>query len=245
MKHLQIHLYALCLNEDRMLPFFFRHYEGIVDRFFIFDTGSNDGSLDILRNHPKVELRSIKLIGESFIIDALHCYNSYWKNSRNKADWVIVCNIDEHMHHENLRTYLEECSDKGITLIQPEGFEMVSKEFPKVDQPLCQQVRRGVREILYDKPQLFQPDVIKEINFTPGRHHANPEGDIRIPLKREVKLLHYKYLGDEYLIKRFSELRKGLREYDIAQKWGVQYTWNEQQKIQHLRKLLEISVDVL
>jgi hypothetical protein len=245
MNQLRIHLYALCLNEERMLPFFFQHYENIVDRFFIFDNGSNDNSLEILRNHPKVDLKSISFHGTSFVLSALIFYNTCWKESRNKADWVIVCNIDEHIHHENLRTYLDECSEKGYTLIKPEGFEMVSKEFPKADQPLRQQIRRGVREIAFDKPQLFQPNSIKEINFLPGRHNAKPEGNIQLPPNSEVKLLHYKHLGYEYFIQRLSELREGLKENDRTRNFGRQYDWDEKQKIQHLQRLLEISVDVV
>ncbi len=41
----EVHLYALCWNDRRMLPHFFKHYGCLVDRFCIFDNGSTDGSL--------------------------------------------------------------------------------------------------------------------------------------------------------------------------------------------------------
>src|ERR1043165_4480886 len=41
-----------------MLAFFFRHYERWVDRFYIYDDGSTDGTLDYLYAKPNVELRS-------------------------------------------------------------------------------------------------------------------------------------------------------------------------------------------
>ena len=50
-------LYTLCWNEADMLPFFFNHYDTWVDRYYIHDDGSTDGSLDILHAHPKVEVR--------------------------------------------------------------------------------------------------------------------------------------------------------------------------------------------
>ena len=46
---LRVHLYAQCWNEGFMLPYFFRHYDSFVDRYVIFDDGSNDRSLAILR----------------------------------------------------------------------------------------------------------------------------------------------------------------------------------------------------
>ena len=53
-----IHLYTITWNEMAMLAFFFRHYESWVDRFFIYDDGSTDGTLDYLRGKPNVELLS-------------------------------------------------------------------------------------------------------------------------------------------------------------------------------------------
>ena len=34
---LTVHVYAQCWNEVEMLPFFFRHYDGLVDQYFIYD----------------------------------------------------------------------------------------------------------------------------------------------------------------------------------------------------------------
>ena len=48
-----IHLYTLCWNDRRMLPHFFRHYSFLVDRFFVFDNGSTDGSLQLLAENER------------------------------------------------------------------------------------------------------------------------------------------------------------------------------------------------
>ncbi len=55
-----IHHYAACWNEAPMLDFYFRHYDGLVDRFFIYDDGSEDGSVELLQQHPKVTLRQLE-----------------------------------------------------------------------------------------------------------------------------------------------------------------------------------------
>ena len=49
-----VHLYAQCWNDEWILPFFFRHYDGLVERYVIYDDGSTDGTLALLRAHPKV-----------------------------------------------------------------------------------------------------------------------------------------------------------------------------------------------
>ena len=64
---LKIHLYCLCWNDARMLPYFFRHYDDIVERYFIFDNGSTDGSLALLDSHPRVETTHFEVPGDSFV----------------------------------------------------------------------------------------------------------------------------------------------------------------------------------
>ena len=43
-----VHLHALCWNEERLLPYFFRHYDDIVDRYYVYNHGSTDRSVELL-----------------------------------------------------------------------------------------------------------------------------------------------------------------------------------------------------
>ena len=49
---MRVHFYALRWNDARRLGFFFRHYNPFVTRYTIFDGGSDDGNLEILRAYP-------------------------------------------------------------------------------------------------------------------------------------------------------------------------------------------------
>src|SRR3954464_14981979 len=105
-----IHLYAICWNEERMLPYFFRHYERWVERFVIYDNGSTDSSLALLRARPDVELRAFPWTHpDSFVLSQRALQNTCWKESRGKADWVIVTAIDEHIHRSRMLPYLRAC----------------------------------------------------------------------------------------------------------------------------------------
>ena len=121
-KHMIVHVYALCWNEEKMLPYFFKHYDNIADQYFIFDNDSTDNSLSMLRSHPKVITDRFEIKGNSVIKSAQDLFNQFWKKSRGKADWVIICDADEHLYHSNLRTYLQECTSNGITLVVPTGY---------------------------------------------------------------------------------------------------------------------------
>jgi Glycosyl transferase family 2 len=76
-----VHLYALCWNEERLLPFFFQHYNPIVSRYFIYDHDSTDRSRQILKAHPNVTLRQFEVCGDSYVSSASQFYNHAWKQS--------------------------------------------------------------------------------------------------------------------------------------------------------------------
>lgn len=242
---MKIHVYAICWNEEKMLPFFFNYYDNIVDQYFIYDNGSTDRSLSILKAHPKVNIDSFVVDGDSLVMSAMDLFNQFWKRSKGKADWIIVCDLDEHLYHPDLRSYLEKCQSEGKTLVIPAGYEMVSDFFPNSTDLLHETIREGVRTHLYDKPQIFNPNEIEEMNFAPGRHSASPVGNIVSPPTMEVCLLHYKYLGFEYVNARHLTLKQGLRKNDIAHAQGVQYLWNEQYRLGQYLGLKNAATRVL
>ncbi len=189
-----------------MIPFFLRHYEPLVERMFIFDNGSTDRSRELLKQSKKVELGQFDR-GDSFNLTHNILTNSCWKQSRGRADWVMIVDIDEFLYHPRLLDYLAECQQSGVTIIHPRGMEMVSADFPHRVCDLPRTVRRGVPSHYMDKLAAFNPDAIDEINYGPGRHTTAPQGRVVYPPKRETKLLHYKHLGSEYFVARMSELR--------------------------------------
>src|ERR1700728_5159659 len=217
-------LFCLCWNDARMLPFFFRHYDPIVDQYYIFDNGSTDGSLSLLENHGRVVITHFDVPGNSFVDEERRLGDTIWRNS--SADWVIITDIDEHIYHPNLNQYLQQCTDEGMTAIQSIGYEMVSDRFPTGTEPLVEQVTIGTRSNGHDRLCIFNPREIAETNFTVGRHEAEPTGRVVWPAYPQVLLLHYKQLGVDYPIARSAELRKGLGEGDLEKSWGIHYTWS-------------------
>jgi hypothetical protein len=218
-----MHLYCLCWNEAPMLPHFFRHYDPLVDRYFVFDDGSTDGSVDLLRQHPKVSLRTFECAGDSFVDCARAFYDSAWQESRGRADWVMLVNIDEHLHHPQGRDYFRRCLRSGYTILPAKGYEMVSDRFPDETGPLHAVVRNGIPAPGLNKLCAFSPDAITHIGYSVGRHKAVPEGHVVAPSRTKLKLLHYKYLGESYVIERYAQLRERMRHGDRARQLGRHY----------------------
>jgi hypothetical protein len=221
----KIDLYCLCWNDARMLPYFFRHYDPIVDRYFVYDNGSTDGSIALLENHGRVQITHFDTPGDSFVEEECRLGDTMWQNS--DADWVIITDIDEHIYHPRLLAHLQQCADEGITAIRSVGYEMVSDSFPNGDCPLYELVPTGVRSVGHDRLCIFNPKQLTGTNYAPGRHTAEPTGHVVWPAYREILLLHFKNLGLDYLVVRSAELLKGLKPKDIKRKWGIHYTWSE------------------
>jgi hypothetical protein len=225
-----------------MLSHFFRHYDSLVDHYFIYDNGSTDDSLDLLAKHDRVTTFHFETTGDSFVAEECRLGDTIWKGS--EADWVIITDIDEHIYRPDLLPYLKECTEAGVTAIQSIGYEMVSEEFPRGKRPLSQAVTIGARSTGHDRLCIFNPKQITETHFDPGRHTARPQGNVVWPDYPQLLLLHFKQLGSRYVIGRSAELRRGLRSRDLSQGWGKQYTWSSQAIIDNWEKLRAQCVPV-
>jgi hypothetical protein len=223
---LRIHLYCLCWNDARMLPYFFRHYDELVDEYYVYDNGSTDASLSILANHGRVQVSHFDVPGDSFVDEERRLGDLIWQRSKGKADWVIVTDIDEHIFHEDLIGYLAQCREDGITAIETLGYEMVADSFPTQEEKLTNLITNGCRSHGHDRLCIFNPDAIVATNFSPGRHEAEPEGAVIWPSEADVLLLHYKQLGADYAVDRSAELRRGIKPGDIDRGWALHYTWS-------------------
>jgi glycosyltransferase involved in cell wall biosynthesis len=221
---MRVHLYALCWNDARMLGFFFRHYDPFVTRYTIFDDCSDDGSLEILRAHPRVEVRPVpehlRPIGAG---TAAKLWNNCWKESRGDADWVIVGEIDEHLDHPDIVGYLGACSAEGVTAIPALGFQMISRQFPNPDERLCTTLTFGYPRSGMSKLSIFNPDAIEEINYDVGRHRAAPTGRVFTTRRDEVLNRHHKYIDVDYVRGRHRALGARLSREEIEKGLGVHW----------------------
>ncbi len=217
-----VHLYALNWNERPLLPYFLAHYRPFVDHFYIFDDGSDDASLEFLAEQPDVTLGCFVRDGDSYIEPAREFYDTIWRASRGEADWVIVVNVDEFLHHPAPALALRQLTDEGVTAVRAVGWEMVSDRFPETGA-MTEAAPLGVRRPVMDKVALFDPMAVETIGYGAGRHAASPTGEVRWPRRIKFDLLHYKRLGLEYVRRRHAELgpRRGTK--DLASGWGRHY----------------------
>jgi hypothetical protein len=223
-----VHLFTVCYNEQILLPYFLRHYGSFVEKMYFFDNHSTDRSAEIIHNHENTAL--IQFDTGNKLRDDFHIEikNNCWKESRGKADLVIVCDIDEFLYHINIKEFLIHLKNEGYTAARPLGYHMVNHTLPVSSGQLYQEITTGIRAFNYDKLILFNPNMIQEMNFTVGCHECSPKGIVKIFQKdAEFKLLHYHYLDLQRVIKRHKKYAERLSDVNRKNKWGVHYLWNE------------------
>lgn len=218
-----VHAYVVCWNEEKIIPHFLKHYDSIVDNFFIYDNNSSDRSVEILKNNPKVEVIPFKT-GNTFRDDAnLIIKNNEWKKSIGVADIVIVCDQDEFLYTNNLKQTIIDFYQSNATIVKPTGYNMMEEHF---DHDNCDNifsvVKSGAPAEMYSKQAMFKPGKIKNINYSLGCHQANPTGEV-IYFEQEIKLLHCRQLDIEYFISRIAEYQKRLSNFNKKRNLGHHY----------------------
>lgn len=192
-------------NEESLLPYWLRHYEKIADRIFVWDDDSTDNTRKILKAHKKVKILPIGKKNSDDVFWITKVFPRYEKISKGKADWVIVADADEFIYHPNLREVLEEEQKKGVQAILCQGYSMISDHFPKGKKQIYDEIKLGLPDKMESKWTVHQATA--KVRFAKGRHGPLHNRNSLVRDRNSgVKLLHYRFLGKNYVEERNKKL---------------------------------------
>ena len=222
---------AMARNEEAMVPYFVRHYAPLGD-VTIFDDHSEDDTASVARAEGAKVMPVEGQEQDLLEYRLLRAKNHAWWPVRNDYDWVIAVDPDEFLYHEDLPGALQHSQDMGATVLAPCGYQMVSLVFPTGPRPITEQVRRGVISPMYSKLCCFNPKKISGINFGVGSHYANPQGEVQLMSYPGLKLLHYHYMGLDWIDTRYTNRRRWNAEANFVppQGWCTHVENREQLK---------------
>lgn len=188
---LKINLITKTYNSEKILPYFFKHYDQFVTNYYIWDNMSTDGTRGLLIANPKVTMFDNL---ETEFDDYKHkeFKNNAWKGFKD-CDFIINCDVDEFLYHPNIETILSECKECNHTLIGSYGYQMFSEKYPTEDFQIYDIIKTGIREMNYDKPIIFNPEINPEYSF--GAHKCLNHYYVDCG----IKLLHFKMIGKEFI----------------------------------------------
>lgn len=235
---MKIEVYAICYNEEKLLPYFLRHYESFCDKIVIYDNFSSDSSAEICKKSAKTELRRYNSGGQIRDDIYLEIKDNCWKDS--DADWVIVVDIDEFVYHPSIKSVLE---GEKHTIIAPMFFNMFSEDFPTTEGQIYEEVNMGVPG--FTKWCLFRPDQFHKMNYEPGCHGANPIGNVLVNKGTEIKLLHFKHLSLDYVVERNKLFAERLSDINKANGWGYHYNTPPEKEKEFFDEQMKLATKVL
>jgi hypothetical protein len=247
-KKIIIHLYTICWNEEKMLPFFLDYYSDYVDKITVFDNYSTDNSEQILKRYKNVKVLKYNSDNKINEILYLKIKNNSWKKSSGKADFVIVCDIDEFLYSEDLAQIIKYIKENKYTIVKPFGYQMVSEFYPdyRKEKKITDIVKTGYSDNKWlSKSILFDPNKIIEINYSPGCHECSPTGKINFYKSINLKFLHYKDLSIDHLVQRKKELGMRLSQINIENGWATYYLEEEAKTIEEFESRVKKSVKII
>jgi hypothetical protein len=245
-----------------MLKYFLKYWESLVDRIIVYDNQSDDGSVELLKQYPLVEIREYDTNGYLDSDKRREIRNNCWKEARGKADWVIVVSVDEFVEAKDLRAELLAASKYDT--IQPQHIEMVSDSFPTADGNIGDLVSEGVitsetNKIFPQTPKInpgfmskvliFNPNAIKDINYIPGAHHCFPVkfngSSVKKLVTNKIICKHYHYLGFEWTKQRHEAANKRRNPNDIKRGYSFEYDMGDDYINDILKKLNEQKTKII
>lgn len=208
---MKIDVYVICKNEIKLAPFYVDYWKALAEDVdvYVYDGNSTDGTRELLGKYDWIHIIN-KVPAE--LDDYVHkdIKNNAWKQSKGKADFVMVADFDETIFSysvDELRESLQKMKDGGYTILAPLSFNIIADNFPAYQEgkylhELCEY---GENEFqCYSKPILFDPNQIEEMCYVEGAHCAYPSGNVKWYNPEDLFLIHSKYIGVEYHVDRIK-----------------------------------------
>lgn len=215
---MKIWLYCIIRNEAKILPYFLKHYTPWVEKLIFYDDQSDDGTREMLQACPQSELRnwpgSHGIVDDEFLIFA----NEQWKEAKDIADWIIWVDADEFIYHRNITDVLLGYIAAGVDCPLIDGYTMMSDHFPTTDGQIYDEIKTGFKDECWSKQVVFR----ENIRWNVGRHSLDTmRCQPRMSETAEIKLLHYRCLGMDYLRWRHDRNWQRVPDHCRAKSYGL------------------------
>lgn len=217
-----IHAHILAFNEEKILPFTLDYYSNLCEKIFVYDNMSTDSSDEIYARYPKVTVIKWSSNNEINEMNYINIKSNGYKQYSRDADWVIVCDCDEILYHSKLLDKLTYYKENGITVPKVNGHDMVSETFPEYDGvSITTKVKTGSEVYApFCKNIIFNPKL--DVEYGIGGHSFKCD-KATYSVSPELKLLHYKFLGVEYVENIYKARMERLSEFNKQHKFGEHY----------------------
>ncbi len=233
-------IFPLCMvyNEEKILPFFLRHYEHLPEIHVLFETDSDDRSHEILTAHPKVKIWPIHIPDGINDIAKVRLVNTFI-HRLNYADWLYVVDSDEFIFpakKEDDAYFLARQEAAGANVVMAFMYQVYRHETDADLDP----TKPPVPQRMHGDPELFstkqeknrdcnahyiKPIVIKPasgIQFSPGNHLIVDSAQIELSGEEYIGA-HWQMADPELALDRRLKRRARMSESNKRFAMGFQH----------------------
>lgn len=235
---MRIHAISFCWNEMAILPWAVNAWERYADKVTVYDNGSDDGSVEYMRQH------GIEVIpyGNNELDDALiqHYKNNAWKGI--DADLVVVADMDEIIGGRYPRKAMERMVYAGGTVCAPLWYNLLWNARPQADGLIDDCLEYGMFDRA-PKTIIFNPNEIKEMNYSPGAHMCDPKGNVRWYSSGDMMCFHVNNcLSLESRIESYRRKNQRRSENNIRKGYGYHYAFSQERLVEDWDKMMSAAI---
>jgi len=216
-----ITVYTLAYNEELLIQYMIDHYRSRFPgcRIVVYDNMSSDKTVTIARlnNCAVIPFETNNQYSEG---RQIQIRNNCWKNAI--TDWVLVCDLDELLDINKKQLKAEEKLE--VSIVSTETYDMINLE----DNLDIAGMKYGVKSPLPGKFCLFNKKYISEINYGPGSHTCNPEGQVQYS-RKAYRLYHYNSINEQATIDKFKVRAARMSPENIKNGWGIHFLMTPKQ----------------
>lgn len=238
MKH-KIAVICTHYNHLDIFPFVYDYWKRFADHIYVFDNGSNDGSLENFKKYEDfitVTDFSHMTGGKLNDIVNIGIKNQYWKRLKNDYDYIMICDFDEALYCDDLDRILDICDEQQIGMIYPKYCESISEEWvDHVDDKLYHELNpychnKDNTTILNKKDFndvrmfIINPKIVIETNYFPGQNiNKAVSTNNKLAKINNIYVFHLHYLGLDHAKKIHETNKATLSDANKKYRLGIQY----------------------
>ncbi len=194
---MNVNIFLLCFNEERIIPHTIKHYRDRIPncKITIYDNMSTDNSVLLAKNN-NCEVITFDTNGENNVYIKRDIFNKCWKNVRR--GWIIVADMDEWL--DITMDDLNKELIKGTSIISTKGCDMIGESNSVIlDDIDLHKINKYILNTFETKNICFLREKIINMNYTVGHHKCTPVGKI-IYSSSIYNIKHMNYLGLPYIM---------------------------------------------
>jgi len=239
---MKVEVFTFCWNEMAVLPFAVDYWRRFASHVTVFDNGSTDGSIEFMQQHSDLitvdRFETDNQINDQLLLDMK---NDAWKQSKGRADLVVMCDMDEMLIP--IADELQRMMDEGCTVCIPRWFTMMSDEVPTHENG---KYLHQIRPYAFQSPGkaiLFDPNKIDSMRYEPGAHQCQPEGYVKW-FEGGIYCLHTDHnFSLENKIERYKQMHARMSDINKRKGWGIHYGFKEEQLRSWWQQVWQQTVD--